>query len=367
MKLIPRAKPVRIRITSGGKEHFSLDSLKKDFCIDDVKPLLDGRLSRWLRQQGKNGLANDIEGYFPESLDEKEKCLEFIKLFFREEFGNRRFSSLIELAQYWCEVDGMYRKNGEAIYKQLLNSDIDAAKYLYKKDILPNIKWVKVFQGFADQEDPEGLFILGKILFDGKGVDRDIEKGHDYILKAAKLRWEEAVQFEMDREYEKAVALYSVKQHKRFGIVHEVQIKQAIIQFWGNERQFNAYRKEVYSKRIFSNIEYAIIDFVRACTGLLQYYHGGGYQGVKGGYPFYFKDDVCVILEYECTFIKALIKRGLKYPYKEFLHDISDKYEPAHYMLMHDVYPKSLLEGFDFWNASFPEQLEFIVKHIFDF
>lgn len=46
MRLIPKAKAVRIRIKSGGEEHSSLDSLKRNFNLSDVRVLLDGRLSR---------------------------------------------------------------------------------------------------------------------------------------------------------------------------------------------------------------------------------------------------------------------------------------------------------------------------------
>ena len=52
MKLEPTPKPVRIRIRSGESEHGSVDSLRLHFVFDDIQPLiLDGRFSRWLRQQ----------------------------------------------------------------------------------------------------------------------------------------------------------------------------------------------------------------------------------------------------------------------------------------------------------------------------
>ena len=37
MKVIAKAKPVKIRIKSGGEEHSSLDSLKHNFNIEDIK------------------------------------------------------------------------------------------------------------------------------------------------------------------------------------------------------------------------------------------------------------------------------------------------------------------------------------------
>ena len=51
MKLEPKAKPVRIRIKSGGEEHFSLDSLKRNFSVQDLWEAVRGKsLSRWLTQ-----------------------------------------------------------------------------------------------------------------------------------------------------------------------------------------------------------------------------------------------------------------------------------------------------------------------------
>lgn len=69
MKLIAKAKPVKIRIKSGGEEYTSLDSLKRNFNISDIQPLLDGRLVRWLKQQGENELAIKVQNYNCKSLN----------------------------------------------------------------------------------------------------------------------------------------------------------------------------------------------------------------------------------------------------------------------------------------------------------
>ena len=56
MRIIAKAKPIRIRIKSGGEEHSSLDSLRQNLCVQDLWPLItDHRLSRWLRQLGGFG------------------------------------------------------------------------------------------------------------------------------------------------------------------------------------------------------------------------------------------------------------------------------------------------------------------------
>lgn len=51
MKLEPTAKPVKIRITAGGEEHNSLESLSRCFVWSDIQKLLeDGILVKWLKR-----------------------------------------------------------------------------------------------------------------------------------------------------------------------------------------------------------------------------------------------------------------------------------------------------------------------------
>lgn len=55
MNLSPNPKPVKVRITSGGKEHSSLDSLLKCFKWEDLEKN-EEQVRRWLRRQGKAGI-----------------------------------------------------------------------------------------------------------------------------------------------------------------------------------------------------------------------------------------------------------------------------------------------------------------------
>ena len=59
MKLTPKAKPIRIRIVSGGEEHSSIDSLRHNYSLGDILPLVkDGRLYKWLLRIGETKIAN---------------------------------------------------------------------------------------------------------------------------------------------------------------------------------------------------------------------------------------------------------------------------------------------------------------------
>ena len=160
MKLVAKAKPVKIRINSGGEEHSSLDSLKMNFCISDVKELLDGRLSRWLRQQNEGSLAEDVDKFKSEDLKEEEGILAFIKLFFCEELQSVNTTSLFDVAVYWLTQDTRYRRNGELLFcPYLLENNLNAAKYAYKNGYFPEMCWGRIFMVHKGGKDPEALYI----------------------------------------------------------------------------------------------------------------------------------------------------------------------------------------------------------------
>lgn len=104
MILKPIAKPVRIRIKSGGMEHSSVESLKSHFVVDDIKDLVaDGRLSRWLEQQNHRSIPNDI-------LDLKKDSLEFTLAVYRFFFDEKNEMSDGEV--YYC----LYQETGKDVY-----------------------------------------------------------------------------------------------------------------------------------------------------------------------------------------------------------------------------------------------------------
>lgn len=61
MKLSSTPKPVRIRISVNNKYHSEVESLKKDITPEVLTFLDDDRLLRWLKQQGKNEMAEKIK------------------------------------------------------------------------------------------------------------------------------------------------------------------------------------------------------------------------------------------------------------------------------------------------------------------
>lgn len=117
MILKPIAKPVRIRIKSGGMEHSSVESLKSHFVVDDIKDLVaDGRLSRWLEQQNHRSIPNEI-------LDLNKDSMEFTLAIFRFFFDEKNEMSDGEV--YYClyqetSNDAYLNKSAEEHYPKAL-------------------------------------------------------------------------------------------------------------------------------------------------------------------------------------------------------------------------------------------------------
>ena len=94
-------KPVNIRIVSNGVECADLKMLKQNFCISDIKNVLDGRLVNWLNNIGEKELADSINEKYssPDSLNGKEYYLcelfftnftqkDYIQILFKEKHAN---------------------------------------------------------------------------------------------------------------------------------------------------------------------------------------------------------------------------------------------------------------------------------------
>ena len=200
MKLIAKAKPVKIRIKSGGEEHTSLDSLKRNFNISDIVPLLDGRLIRWLKQLGENELADKISGFNVSLLNSAQGIIKFLSFFYSNDLNNNNIQSPKDLVEYWNTIPH-YRRNSEYLCKYLIYNDKYSAKYFYYSNILPNENWIDVFSNY--EYDGEVLYILGYLYF----LNEDWQKAKIYIKDAMESGWNDELN------------IYQ-------GIIHEEKLKE---------------------------------------------------------------------------------------------------------------------------------------------
>lgn len=148
MKLEPKAKPVRIRIKSGGEEHSTLESLKRNFSVDDLKTAVeDKRLSRWLKQQGQNELAEGVLRYQGKmkSLSGND-YLGFIKLFFANEPDIETVTDDYSLADFFHDKWG---KNFDRVFERCCESKSYAnIHFLYSayKSERTTESWIEKFE-----------------------------------------------------------------------------------------------------------------------------------------------------------------------------------------------------------------------------
>lgn len=128
-------KPVNIRIVSNGVECADLKMLKENFCISDIKNVLDGRLVNWLSNIGEKELADSINEKYssPDSLNGKEYYL--CELFFKN-------FTLKEYAQV------LFREKEDALFieetKRITNLIVEAYNFFQYK--YSSERWYVLFE-----------------------------------------------------------------------------------------------------------------------------------------------------------------------------------------------------------------------------
>ena len=153
MKLIPKAKPIKIRISSGGKEHSTLQSLLECFRVGDVRPLLEnGVMLKWLNQIGESKLYVKIR-----SMSEGRT-------------GTGKWSDSDVLSLFFDSSDKL------VVYAEhaYLRSESGALDLLHEA---------------AEMANPSALYRLGCIYYfaHNSGVVTDVEKAEEYFKDAAEL------------------------------------------------------------------------------------------------------------------------------------------------------------------------------------
>lgn len=339
MKLIPKAKAVRIRIKSGGEEHSSLDSLKRNFDLSDVRVLLDGRLSRWLKQQGEHDLAFKIGSSDKQKLIQDDFTL--CKLFFDTEINNK-ISNIHSFADY-CIDDKRYEKTGVNLFKKLIYQDKHTAKVVYKTlsvNSFTDVNWISVFSKYENSGDPEILFFLGKLWYEGEGNNKDVNKGKRYIDMAVEEHLQVAIEYTSKMKY---------------GGVNKAKIRKWIQDNWDSKYK-NDYLEFGGS---FNQEEDNLIRFVCSSYEIAYSVFHNTYSKIAILYTF---DNrflgVCYIPE--IRLIKAILyKNSSPNSYIEELKKIEKECRLAQIELSSTYHPFTDI-------VSTAQKIEYIVKHFLD-
>lgn len=101
MRFIAKAKPVRIRLFSGGIDHSNILSLREHYCFKDLVSLPSGNLLKWLRQQNDKSLYQKMELYLHgEAFITDDTDWEFEKIIF-DIPENVMVEDDIDMIRYW--------------------------------------------------------------------------------------------------------------------------------------------------------------------------------------------------------------------------------------------------------------------------
>ena len=261
MRIIAKAKPIRIRIKSGGEEHSSLDSLRQNLCVQDLWPLVkDKRLSRWLMQLGEVDLAHAIDALSVGQLD-VSTYFKILFLFFKDELYAHCVMDLYTLFSFWHDCEKRKSKNYDSLRKYLL-SKYEGAKFIFKQcpEEVSDGEWWDVFCTFEKEEDSDFLFEQGKLAFegftksDGSNFDKDLVLGKKLIEKAAKLYNQKAIDFVKSNKFDVARKLAMLAPEAK------EKIENLIVR-WKDEMLGFSTRKTNYDEGIVREVKQLLQEF----------------------------------------------------------------------------------------------------------
>lgn len=360
MRIIAKAKPIRIRIKSGGEEHFSLDSLRQNLNVQDLWPLIkDNRLSRWLRQLGETELAHSVESLINEELDE-HAYFYVLKLFLKERFDNSQIHDIYSLFGYWHDCEKRTPKNYDSLRKYLL-SQYEGAKFIFKQysEEISDGEWWDVFSKYKNKEDPEFLFKQGKLAFegftksDGSNFDKDLVRGKELIEKAAELHNQEAIDFVKSNKFDVARKLAMLTPEAKEKIDN-------LICRWKSEKIGFITKKTAYDEEIVREVKKLLQEFTllwKASAFVVTAEAEAKYDDLDESDVF-FKERKFVLDLVRYSYSKEI--PGLFVRLAEDYH-----YPLAQYMIHRPI--DNRIDGFAFAKSSFSNQLGFIVDHLFKY
>ena len=359
MRIIAKAKPIRIRIKSGGEEHFSLDSLCRNLCVQELWPLIkDHRLSRWLMQLGEVDLAHEIDALSESQLD-FSTYFKVLLLFLKDDLVGRHVTELYTLFSFWHDCEKRKSKNYDSLRKYLL-STYEGAKFIFKQypEEVSDGEWWVVFSTFENEEDPEFLFEQGKLAFEGfTNFDKDLVRGKKLIEKAAELHNQKAIDFVKSNKFDVARKLAMLTPEAK------EKIDNLIVK-WKDEMLGFSTRKTNYDEEIVREVKQLLREF----ASLRKTYKMFNREAVRTEAEVKYEVlDKSNVFYKERKFVLDLAQysydKGIPGLFVELAEDYH--YPLAQYMLHRPA--DNRIDGFAFAATMFPNQLRFIVDHLFKY
>ena len=359
MRIIAKAKPIRIRIKSGGEEHSSLDSLRRNLCVQELWPLIkDHRLSRWLRQLGEVDLAHDIDALSESQLD-FSTYFKVLLLFLKDDLVGRHVTELYTLFSFWHDCEKRKSKNYDSLRKYLL-SKYEGAKFIFKQypEELSGGEWWDVFCTFENVVDPDFLFEQGKLAFEGfTNFDKDLVRGKKLIEKAAELHNQKAIDFVKSNKFDVARKLAMLAPEAK------EKIENLIVR-WKDEMLGFSTRKTNYDEGIVREVKQLLQEF----ASLRKTYKMFNREAVRTEAEVKYEVlDKSNVFYKERKFVLDLVQYSYDKEIPGLFVELAEDYHYplAQYMLHRPA--DNRIDGFAFAATMFPNQLRFIVDHLFKY
>ena len=190
MKLIPRAKPIRIRISAGGEEHSSLDTLLQQYDIESMLSLYkNGSLNRWLNQVGATAVAgrlNDLKINNFEAVT-NEEYIKFVSAIYGDNISDiaYKIASYYQIKENreqilrWHDIAYKYGNIDSAFELGLIYRD-----GLYGEEESAHLAFT-YFSSAADCGNNTAQLVLSELYEKGEDVEQSNERAIEYLEMAA--------------------------------------------------------------------------------------------------------------------------------------------------------------------------------------
>ena len=387
MKYHSYPKPVRIRIESGGEEHFSLDSL---LCCFNPKDILGKKneLLRWLEFQGEEGERIIRELHDTEF--NRDHVYDIYKAFFSEYINDHNISSLTELYTQWHAED-VYFINFSFLKKFCYNDEM-LLERLYTEKCTNTLEsdWLGVIESFVFKHY---CVNAESNVFDIHTIFKD-EIGNPNLLYFLGILYKE------NDEFDKAKMILNIAKEKGC----KKQIQKIIIEiddildYLTKKYRFYEVRKDVmkvfieYLFKYWTNNWGSIYDVIRECNDVVvpisekekailqlafyykdaQTYDFGSnrptnrYRRIK----FITKTDEHDFLKKEKDFIRIISGYdeggNIEVDSRKEMKALSETYIPARYMIDKN-YKNELLDKSQFRTKNVPDRVKIILCNMFSF
>lgn len=197
MKLIPRAKPIRIRISAGGEEHSSLDTFLQQYDIESMLSLYkNGSLCRWLNQVGATaivGRLNDLKINNFEAVA-NEEYIKFVSAIYGGDISDvaYKIASYYQIKENreqilrWHDIAYKYGNIDSAFELGLIYRD-----GLYGVEESAHLAFT-YFSSAADCGNNTAQLVLSELYEEGDGVEQSNEQAIKYLEMAANANFVDA-------------------------------------------------------------------------------------------------------------------------------------------------------------------------------